>query len=83
MGGHRGGWGGRWKKCPEKTRTSEQSTGSREAQWTSMWSSVPFQVNAIHLMHSTGAIVSVPHRYGVKSCFQKSRPIKSRYTVQL
>ena len=61
---------------PEKTQTLEQFTGSREGQWTSPRSKVPFQADTIQLMHSTGAIVSIPHLHGVKICLQKSRLIK-------
>ena len=44
------------KKC-----TPEQSTGIREAQWTSPWLRVPFQANTNYLVCSTGIIVSVPY----------------------
>ena len=42
----------------EKTQTPEQPTGSRGAQWTSPQLRVLLQANAIHLVCSTGAIVS-------------------------
>ena len=42
------------------------------------WSGVQSQFNTIHLVHSTGAIVSIPHlhMYSVKNCHEKSRLIK-------
>ena len=69
------------KKCPEyssavKTRSPEQSIVSHETQWTQPWSRVRSQVDVIHFVRSTGAIVSNPHLHSVKSCPEKSRPIK-------
>ena len=47
------------KNCPEKLPGEDTNTrailGSCEAHWTSPWSRVPFQADAIHLVHSTGA----------------------------
>ena len=37
---------------------------------------VQSQVNAIHLMHSMGAIVSIPHLHSVKNYPEKGRLIK-------
>ena len=80
-----GGWGGRWQKLLKKlsrrswsvkTWTSEQSIGSCEAQCTLLLSWVQSQVDAMHLMHSTGAIMSVPYLHNIESCPQKSRPSK-------
>ena len=34
------------------------------------------QIDIIHLMRSTGAIMLNPHLHSVKSCPEKSRPIK-------
>ena len=59
-----------------KTRSPEQSIVGHETQWTQPWSRVRSQVDVIHLVHSTGTIVSNPHLHGVKSCPEKSRPIK-------
>ena len=59
-----------------KTRTPEQSIVSHEAQWTQLWSRVQSEVDAIHVVHSTGAIVSIPHLCSVKSCPEKRRLIK-------
>ena len=65
------------KNCSTvKTWTPEQSIVSREAQWTQPWSRVQSQIDAIHLVCSTGAIVSIPHLHSVKNCSEKSRPIK-------
>ena len=44
---------------------------------------VQSQVDAIHLVRSTGAIVSNPHLHSVKSCPEKSRPIKYGGQMQL
>ena len=85
MGG-RQGWGGRWqqlvKNCPEKLHSEDTDTRAvhivgREAQWTQLWPRVQSQVDVIHLVRSTGAIVSNPNLYTVKSCPEKSRPIKN------
>ena len=78
------GVGGRWQKLvksvqssfPVKTRSPEQSIVSNEAQWTQPWSTVQSQVDVIHLVHSTGAIMSNSHLHGAKSCPENSRPIK-------
>ena len=59
-----------------KTRILEQSIVSIEVQWTQPWLSVKSQVDAIHLVLSTGAIMSIPHLHSVKSCPEKSRLIK-------
>ena len=47
-----------------------------ETQWTQPWPRVRSQVDVIHLVRSTGAIVSNPHLHSVKSCPEKSKPIK-------
>ena len=78
------GWGGRWQKLVKsvqssstvKTRSPEQSIVGHETQWTQPWSRVRSQVDVIHLVHSTGTIMSNPHLHSVKSCPVKSRPIK-------
>ena len=75
---------GRWQKLVKsvqrsstaKTQTSEQSIVDREAQWTQPWWRVQSQVDVLHLVHSTGAIVSIPHLHSVKSCPVKIRLIK-------
>ena len=59
-----------------KTRSPEQSIVGHETQWTQPWSKVQSQVDVIHLVCSTGTIVSNPHLHSVKSCPEKSRPIK-------
>ena len=59
-----------------KTRSPEQYTVGHKTQWTQPWSRVQSQVDVIHLVRSTGAIVSNPHLHSVKSCPEKSRPIK-------
>ena len=59
-----------------KTRSSEQSIVGLETQRTQPWSRVRSQADVIHLVRSTGAIVSNPHLHSVKSCPWKSRPIK-------
>ena len=59
-----------------KTRSPEQSIVGHETQWTQPWSRVRSQVDVIHLVRSTGAIVSNPHLHSVKGCPEKSRPIK-------
>ena len=59
-----------------KTQSPEQSIVGHETQWTQPWPRVRSQVDVIHLVHSTGAIVSNPHLYSVESCPEKSRPIK-------
>ena len=60
----------------EKKWTQEQSILSREAQWTQPWSRVQPRVDAIYLVRSTGAIMSIPHLHSVKSYPEKSRLIK-------
>ena len=60
-----------------KTRSPKQSIVSHEAQWTQRWSRVQSQVDVIHLVRSTGAIVSNPHLHNVKSYPEKSRAIKN------
>ena len=76
------GRGGRWqnlaKSCPEKlhskdTDTRAVHTGIHETQWTTLWSRVQSQVDAVHLVRSIGAIALVPHLHSVKSCLEKSR----------
>ena len=47
-----------------------------ETQWTQPWPRVRSQADVIHLVRSTGAIVSNPHLHSVESCSEKSRPIK-------
>ena len=59
-----------------KTRSPEQSIVGHETQWTQPWLRVRSQVDVIHLVRSTGAMVSNPHLHSVKSCPEKSRPIK-------
>ena len=59
-----------------KTRSPEQSIVGHETQWTQPWSRVQSQVDVIHLVRSTGAIVSNPHLHSFKGCPEKSRPIK-------
>ena len=59
-----------------KTRSTEQSIVSHETQLTQLWSRVRSQVDVILLVCSMGAIVSNPHLHSVKSCPEKSRPIK-------
>ena len=59
-----------------KTRSPEQSIVSHETQWTQPWSSVQSQVDTIHLVRSTGTIMSNPHLHSIKSCLEKRRPIK-------
>ena len=50
---------------------------SQEAQWqwTQTGTRIQSQVNATHLVHSIGNIVSIPHLHSVKSCPGKSRLI--------
>ena len=69
------------KKCPKysftaKTRSPEQSIVSHEARWTQPRSRVQSQVDVIHLVRSTGAVVSNPHLHSVKSYPEKNRPIE-------
>ena len=64
------------KSSTAKTRSPEQSIVSHEVQWTQPWWRVQSQVDVIHLMRSTGAIMSNPYLHSVKSCPEKSRPIK-------
>ena len=45
-------------------------------QWTQPWSRVQSQVDVIHLVRSTDTIMSNSHLHSVKSCLEKSRPIK-------
>ena len=79
-----GGWGERWQKLVKsvqsssrvKTRSPEQSIVGYETQWTQPWPRVRSQADVIHLVLSTGAIVSNPHLHSVESCPEKSRPIK-------
>ena len=59
-----------------KTRSPEQSIVGHETQWTQPWPRVRSQVDVIHLVRSTGAIVSNPHLHSVESCPENSRPIK-------
>ena len=59
-----------------KTRSPEQSIVGHETQWTQPWSGVRSQVDVIHLVRSTGGIMSNPHLHSVKSCPEKSTPIK-------
>ena len=83
MGGR---WSERWQQQVIKTvqRSPSEDTDtravyivSREAQWTQPWPRVQSQVDVIHLVCSTDAIVSNPHLHTVKSCPEKSRPIKN------
>ena len=79
-----GGWGGRWQKLVKSVQSSstvkiqspEQSIVGHETQWTQPWSRVRSQVDVIHLVRSTGTVVSNPHLHSVKSYPEKSRPIK-------
>ena len=59
-----------------KTQSSELSIVGHETQWTQPWSRVRSQVDVIHLVRSTGAILSNPHLQSVESCPEKSRPIE-------
>ena len=45
-------------------------------QWAPPWSGVQSQADNIHLMCSTGAILSVPHLHSAKSYLEKSRAVK-------
>ena len=55
-----------------KTRSPEQPIVGHETQWIQPWSRVRSQVDVIHLVRST----TNPHLHSVKSCPEKSRPIK-------
>ena len=57
-----------------KTWTPKQSIVRCEAKWTQLWSRVQ-SLDAIHLVHSTATIVSIPHLHSVKSLPEKSIPI--------
>ena len=46
----------------EDTDTRAVHIVNREAQWTQPWLKLQSQVNVIHLVRSTGAIVSNPHK---------------------
>ena len=59
-----------------KTQTPEQSIFSRGAQWKQAGTREQSQVDATNLVHSIGAIVSIPHLHSVKSCPGKSKLIK-------
>ena len=81
-----GGWGGRWqqlvKNCPGKLHSEDTDTRAvhivgLEAQWAQPWPKAQPQVNVIHLVCSTGIIMSNPHLHTVKRCPEKIRPIKS------
>ena len=61
----------------EDTDTRAVHLVSHEAQWTQLWLKVQSQVDVNHLVRSTDAIVSNPHLHTVKSCPEKSRPIKN------
>ena len=50
--------------------------GRCKAQWIPPWSRAQSQVNAIHLVRSTGTIASVTHLHRAKNCREKSAPIK-------
>ena len=71
------------KNCPEKLQSEDTDTRAVhivgcEAQWTQPWPRAQPQVDVIHLVRSTGAIVLNPHLHTVnKSCPEKSRPIKN------
>ena len=75
---------GRWQKLVKsfqssstaKTRSLEQSIVGHETQWTQPWLRVQSRVDVIHLVRSTGAIMSSPHLQSVKNCPEKSKPIK-------
>ena len=79
-GGGVGGGNSLWKSVQSsstvKTRSPEQSIVGHETQWTQPWPRVRSQVDVIHLVRSTGAIVSNPHLHSVENCPDKSRPIK-------
>ena len=64
-----------------KTQSPEQSIVVYGTQWIQPWSWVRSKVDVIYLVRSTGTIVSSPHLHSVKSCPEKSRPIK--YGVQM
>ena len=54
------------KNCPEKLHSEDMHTravhlASREAQWTQSWPRVQSQVDVIHLVCSTGTIMSNQH----------------------
>ena len=66
----------RVRSSTEKTRSPEQSIVGHETHWTRPWLRVQSQVDVIHLVCSTGAIVSNPHLHSVESCPEKSIPIK-------
>ena len=53
-----------------KPQSPEQSIVGHETQWTQPWSRVRSQVDVIHWVRSTGAIVSSPHLHSAQ------RPIK-------
>ena len=59
-----------------KAWSPEQSIVGHETQWTQPWMRVRSLVDVIHLVRSTGATVSNPYLHSVKSCPEKSRPIK-------
>ena len=80
-GGLGGGWGGRWqqlvKNCPEKLYSKDMDTRAvhivgHEAQWTQLRPRVQSQVDVIHLLRSTGTIVSNPHLHTVKAALRKA-----------
>ena len=58
------------------TQTPEQSIVSQETQWTQTGTREQSQVDATHLMCSTGTIASIPCSHSVKSSSRKSKPIK-------
>ena len=64
--------------APQRRQGHQSSpcTVSHEAQWTPPCSRVQYQVDVIHLVCSKGTIMSSPHLHSVKSCPEKSRPIK-------
>ena len=57
-------------------RKTLQRSSTVKTQRTKQSSRVQSQVNAIHLVCSTGAIVSTPHLHSVKNCPENSGPIK-------
>ena len=75
------GWGGRWqqlvKNCPEKLHSEDMDTRAVhivgcEAQWIQLWPRAQSQVDVIHLVRSTGAIMSNPHLHTSKAALRKA-----------
>ena len=61
------------KSSTVKTQIPEQSIVGPEAQWTQPWPRVRSQVDVIHLVRSTDAIMLNPHLHNIKSCPEKSK----------